>query len=59
MTVRTESYKGNKVLEKIVENFRFFKQSPSDKSIVPAGDIEQLNDKSEHVFVCWHYVKSL
>ena len=47
---------GEKVLEKIIEGFQYnFQQSLSNKSIILAGSIEELNDEGKRVYVLGHY----
>ena len=54
------SHTGERMLETIIKGFKYdWQQSLSNKSIMLADDIEQLNDKGKHVYVLGHYEVSL
>ena len=56
----TEGTHGDKVLENIIEDFRYdFRQSLENKSFLSAGLINQFGDKGERVFVLGRYEVSL
>jgi len=51
---------GEKVLKKIIEGFQYdFQQSLSNKSIILADSVEELNDEGRRVYVLSHYEVSL